>query len=80
MPPILVENIIHIFQDESPKSTNKKQTKGKPSININTFQNPQCVQRVNNEEVATPIICCTNYILYVIRPRFCLLAVNYKFE
>ena len=37
------------------KHTNKeKRNKGKPPINIHIFQDLQCIQRVNNEEVAKP--------------------------
>ena len=33
----------------------EKKQMGKPPINIHTFQDLQCLQRVNNEEVVIPL-------------------------
>ena len=42
----------------------ERKQKGKPPININTFQDLQCIQRVKNEEVANPPFLCVVLTIY----------------
>ena len=57
----------------------ESEQKGTP-IDGNTFQDLQCIQRIKTEEAIAPLFLFINYILYVTRPKMCLLAVSYRFQ
>ena len=57
----------------------EKEQKGSTPINIYTFQDPQCLQRLKNKQVAAPPF-FINYILYVSGPKltYQLLFIDFR--